>query len=137
MFLGTATQFNPARHQIIENSDVLKSLLAQVHDKRIRDLLFAYRHRIHGTWVIGIWEDLGKHEFVDGMNMGLSPNTLSREKFQEFLLRLNNPTRTTDVRDFVSRGERDGTLALQDEQDEASERRNWYHNPTGRIAVAV
>jgi hypothetical protein len=108
-----------------------------VNDPDIKNRLFAYYHRKEKTFVIALWTDNGHHSFTDELNLGRFIGSMTREKFQNLLLRLNNPCRLVDQNKKLSaEAESNWMSKIQDEANMQSEHLKRKMFP-GRIAVAV
>lgn len=74
---------------------------------------------------------------MDVLNIGLSLDLLTRDRFQNLLLRLRKPHSNEELRQDLRRVERDGIQTAQERADYEREQMNQRRNPTGRIAVAI
>lgn len=122
--LGQTCRFDKAQHGLVhcELEDWIKRQVPAGE----RDLLFIYRHHLHGTFVIGYWVVLGSL-FMDVMNLGHSLANFSRAMAQKFKRQFGDSMSREDMIKELKQHERDRLSGLQQENDEEVERRGWYH----------
>jgi len=124
-------QFNPVEHWLIE-PEILRWCRRQVDEKDHKVRLFAYFHRVHQTYVIAWWVDRPCGKFVDMLNLGFTLGNFTREKAQEFVRHLRQPTTASDIDKQVRRVESDQLHKRQNdasaESEELAQKYGWSVN---------
>ena len=123
--IGQACQYRPEQHEML-HGDVENWIKRGIPDLKIRESLFVYRHRLHGTFVIGLW--VGPGRFVDVLNMGHSLANFNREKAQQFIRQINDSVSGQQIAKILNQAERDRVGDSQQQADEIKKRRNEIAN---------
>lgn len=119
--LGTAYHYNSKEHELIE-PECLRWIRRETADPALRNRLFAYRHKIYGTFVVALWLGEPHGFFVDILNLGMSLGHFTRPVAQELRHRLFCPAGAKQVERFISETNSVQQHKLQDESNEYFDR---------------
>lgn len=123
--LGCATRYTPEQHKLLD-LELLHWCRNQTSDERLKRQLFAYKHNLYNTFVIGLWVNQPKGLFVDLINLGFSLAHFTRSTAEELRRRILCPTSSTELNRQMRKARSD---YLHQQQDESDELTDYYYRP--------
>lgn len=130
--LNTACRYNPQEHEILHCE--LENWLRRNVSPEWKDRFFVYRHRIHNTFVIGLWtyENDGGRYFHDVLNLGETLLSFTRKDAAQLKDLFQDPIKSrTEACRILREGQSQMMRDLQAQEAEKADR--WF----GRRKTAV
>ena len=122
-------QYDPAQHYLME-PELLSWCKRQTSDRRLQEQLFVYRQLEVGTFVIAMWVNGQKGQFIDLVNLGFSLRNFTREMAGELRRKLLAPASPREVIRALRDSYSTRLHAAQDQADMETEhlKKKWRND---------
>jgi hypothetical protein len=118
--------YDEKQHQLLPDGDLIRHC-KKITPAKDKERLFLYRHRLHGTFVIGMWAGgRAMGIFTDFLNLGKSLGNVNTKTMTEFRRRMYAPTSPKEISDALNESDRQFNRDRQAEDEEVKEIKQRY-----------